>query len=143
MTILVVFALALTFFAAIAFYSSMPEHMATHWNSKGQVDGWMHKSAGMFVVPTIALFTVLLLYGVLLVDPLRKNIRKFMAYYGGLILSLTVFLLAAQLVHGDSQSLDIERRGGVGANPSRLRKIQGTWIHAASFHNIGPQKTGG
>ena len=97
MTILVVFALALTFFAGIAFYSSMPEHMATHWNSKGQVDGWMHKSGGMFIVPAIALFTVLLLYGVLLVDPLRKNIRKFMVYYEGLILSLAVFLLAAHL----------------------------------------------
>ena len=32
-------------------YPKIPERMASHWNAKGQVDGYMPKSAGVFLMP--------------------------------------------------------------------------------------------
>lgn len=85
------------FIISAVFYPKMPAIMASHWNAGGQVDGYMNKSVVMFLMPAIMAGEALFFYAILLIDPLRKNIRNFRIYYEGFILLITVFLLAVHL----------------------------------------------
>ena len=88
---------AAAFLVSAVFYPEMPEIMASHWNAAGQVDGYMNKAAVMFLMPAVMTGEVLFFYAILLIDPLRKNIRRFRIYYESFILLLTGFLLAMHL----------------------------------------------
>ena len=78
-------------------YPKLPERMASHWNGKGEVDGWLSKSVCLWIMPGIMVFQTSLFFVILLIDPLRKNIEKFFGYYAGFIIIINLFLLA---VHG-------------------------------------------
>ena len=97
MTVIIWATVIAAFVISAIFYPKMPAVMASHWNEKGQVDGYMNKSIVMFLMPAIMAGEVLFLYAILLIDPLRKNIRKFRIYYEGFILMMTGFLLALHL----------------------------------------------
>lgn len=81
-----------SFIMAIAFYSLMPENMATHWNTSGEVNGYMPKSSGLFLMPFLSLFMIGLFLLIPKIDPLKANIEKFRKYYDGFIVSLLLFL---------------------------------------------------
>ena len=72
----------------------LPEKMASHWNGRGEVDGWMDKSVCLWIMPGIMIFQTVLFFVILLIDPLRKNIDKFFGYYAGFVIILNLFLLA-------------------------------------------------
>lgn len=91
--VIVLAAVAISFLA----YPKLPEKMASHWNSRGEVDGWMDKSICVWIMPGIMVIETIIFFAVLLIDPLRKNIYKFFSYYIGFIAILNLFLLA---VHG-------------------------------------------
>lgn len=97
MTVLIWATVAAAFFVSIIFYPKMPERMASHWNARGQADDTMNKSVALFLMPAVALGEVLLLYAIVRIDPLRKNIRRFYVYYEGFILLLAGFMLAIHL----------------------------------------------
>ncbi len=78
-------------------YPKLPDCMASHWGPGGQVDGWMPKSVCVWLMPAIMIFQALLFFVILLIDPLRKNFKKFFSYYAGFIIILNLFLLA---IHG-------------------------------------------
>ncbi|MEW6610577.1 MAG: DUF1648 domain-containing protein [Patescibacteria group bacterium] len=53
---LLVFALVLLSFGiGVAIYPQLPERVASHWNAQGQVDGYMSKFWGTFLMPVISL----------------------------------------------------------------------------------------
>lgn len=85
---------AAAFVVSAVFYSRMPDRIASHWNARGEVDAWMSKSVGLWVLPAVMLFDTLLLQGITLIDPLRRNIEKFRVHYNGFILVFNLFLLA-------------------------------------------------
>lgn len=89
---LVVVAFVVTFY----FYPQVPERIATHWDTQGQVNGYMSREAGMFLTPFIMAGITLLLYFIPYLDPRRRNIEKFRPYYEGFIVVMSVFLLAVQ-----------------------------------------------
>lgn len=97
MTFIIWATVAAGFIVSAVFYPKMPAIMASHWNASGRVDGYMNKSIGMFLIPAIMAGQALFFYAILLIDPLRKNIRKFRIYYEGFILLITGFLLAVHL----------------------------------------------
>jgi len=72
----------------------MPERMASHWNAKGQVDGYTCKNVGLFLLPCVMAGLALLFYIIPYLDPLRRNIEKFRPYYEGFIVLMSVFMLA-------------------------------------------------
>ena len=72
-----------SFLFSAVLYSQLPDQMASHWNASGNVDGYMSKAAGAFLLPCILAATVLLLQALVLVDPLKANIQKFRQYYDG------------------------------------------------------------
>jgi uncharacterized membrane protein len=88
----------ISFAIGIYFYSRMPEMMASHWDYRGEVDGYMPKFLGLFLMPIISavLFGFFLLIPKL--DPLKENIQKFSKYFDGYILFFELFLLYVYLL---------------------------------------------
>ncbi len=84
----------LSFVVGIYFYPRMPEEMATHWNAKGQVDGYMSKFWGLFLIPFILVGCALLFIAILKIDPLKTNIEKFRKYYDRFIILFFVFMFS-------------------------------------------------
>lgn len=89
----------LAFFAIAAyFYPQMPENVASHWNAAGEVDGYMPKFWGLFLMPIISLAMVFFFILVPRIDPLKANIEKFRNYFDNFILIFFVFLFYLYLL---------------------------------------------
>jgi uncharacterized membrane protein len=87
----------LSFFLSVYFYPQVPEQMATHWNSQGEVNGYMSKLWGLFFMPLMITGLVLIFLLIPKIDPKKENIAKFRKYYDGFIVILILFLLAVHL----------------------------------------------
>lgn len=90
--IIIILITVLSFLAGIYFYPQMPDKMASHWDSRGQVDGYLPKFWGLFLMPIISLAVFLLFLLIPKIDPLKKNINKFRKYFDWFIV-LTIFFL--------------------------------------------------
>ncbi len=87
----------LSFIVGIYFYLAMPERVASHWNAQGQVDGYMSKIWGLFLIPFILLGLGLLFIAIPRVDrvdPLKAKIDKFRKYHDGFIILFFIFVLS-------------------------------------------------
>jgi len=82
----------LSFLIGIYLYPKMPEKMASHWNAQGQVDGYVSKFWGLFLMPFISLALFLLFILIPKIDPLKANIEKFRKYFDGFIIFTILFL---------------------------------------------------
>ena len=82
----------LSFILSIYFYNVMPEMMASHWNAQGNVNGYMPKFWGLFLMPFVLLGLLLLFNVIPKIDPL-DNIKKFKKYYDGFIIVMSIFML--------------------------------------------------
>ena len=85
----------LSLVVSIYFYPQLPEKMATHWNARGEVDGYTPKVLGLFLMPGLIAITALVLFFIPKIDPLKVNIEKFRKYYDGFIILFCIFLLSA------------------------------------------------
>jgi len=88
----ILFIIFVSFGMSTFFYPLLPDKLASHWNIKGEVDGYLSKFWALFLMPIISL--VLFLFFILIprIDPLRENIQKFIKYYYGFIIVLILFL---------------------------------------------------
>jgi uncharacterized membrane protein len=75
----------------------MPEQMATHWNSQGDVNGYMSRFWGLFFMPLLIACIAVLLLVIPSIDPMKENIEKFRNYYDGFIILLILFMIAVHL----------------------------------------------
>jgi len=91
-TIFALFIIILSFVISIYFYPSFPDQVASHWNSQGEVDGYMGKFWGLFLMPIISLAILLLFLAIPKIDPLKNNIKKFEKYFDGFIVLILLFL---------------------------------------------------
>jgi len=87
-----------SFIIGIYFYPQMPERMASHWNIKGEVDGYLPKFWGLFLMPFISLCIFLLSIAIPKIDPLKYNIDKFRKYYDWFVILVIGLLLYAYLL---------------------------------------------
>jgi len=90
--------IALAFIIAIALYPQMPDRMSSHWNAKGEADGTMPKFWGLFLMPIILVAVMLLMIGLPLIDPLRRNVERFRKHYEGFILVITAYFFYVYLL---------------------------------------------
>jgi len=72
----------------------MPEKIASHWNAQGQVDGYISKFWGLFLIPFILIGLAILFVAIPKIDPLKANIEKFRKYYDGFVILFFVFMLS-------------------------------------------------
>jgi len=82
----------LSFLIGIFLYNKMPDQLASHWNAKGEVDDYISKFWGLFLVPIISLAIFLLFLLIPKIDPLKENIQKFREYFNGFIMLIMIFL---------------------------------------------------
>jgi uncharacterized membrane protein len=97
-TILSISIIIISFAIALYLYPQMPEKMASHWNASGNVDGYMSRFWGTFLMPIVLLALFFLLVWIPTIDPLKKNIEKFRKYYDGFILFMIAFLFYIYLL---------------------------------------------
>ncbi|MBN2567584.1 SdpI family protein [Candidatus Woesearchaeota archaeon] len=85
--------IALSFFASVVLYERLPDPMASHWGPSGEADDAMPRWAGAFVMPAVAAVMFLLLLVLPRIDPLRRNVDRFRAWYDHFILAFIAFML--------------------------------------------------
>jgi len=96
--IIVIGIILLAIIIGIYFYPILPDSMASHWNEKGVVNGYMPKFWGVFFMP-ILLIGLFLLFRVLpRFDPLKRNIDDFMGYYNIFIIIFSIFMFYIYLL---------------------------------------------
>jgi uncharacterized membrane protein len=88
----------LSFAIGIYYYPQMPEQLASHWNTQGNVDGYMSKFWGLFLIPIISVGMLLLFILIRGIDPLKSNIQQFRKYYDGFVVLITIFLFYLYLL---------------------------------------------
>jgi uncharacterized membrane protein len=87
----IIIIILLSFIIGALFYQQMPVSMASHWNAIGEVDGYMPKLWGVFLLPLVTFLVFLLVVLIPRVDPLRANIEKFRMHYDIFSVVLTLF----------------------------------------------------
>ncbi len=82
----------LSFIIGAYFYPQMPDRVASHWNVRGEVDGYMSKFWGLFLMPIVSIGLLLLFILIPKVDPLKENIEKFRKYFDDFMVLMIIFL---------------------------------------------------
>lgn len=90
--------IVLAFGASAAVYSDLPGRFPSHWNHSGEVDGWMSREWGAFLIPLILVAQLGLFYVLPRIDPRGANYTKFKSTYDILIITLMIFMLGVHLL---------------------------------------------
>jgi uncharacterized membrane protein len=77
----------------VVIYPNLPDQIASHWNVKGEVNGYMSKFWGLFLMPLITFFILILFNIIPKIDPLKENIKKFRPQFNNFITLIVLFLL--------------------------------------------------
>ena len=87
--LLIAFAVAFS----LSVYSRLPDQMASHWNTANQVDGYISRFWGAFLMPMISAAMLLLFLVIPGIDPLKANIAQFREYFNAFIALIIVFMV--------------------------------------------------
>jgi uncharacterized membrane protein len=79
------------FAVGIYVYPQLPDTLASHWNAQGQVNGYMSKFWGLFLLPILSVGLVLLFVAIPRIDPLKANIEKFRTFYDRFVVLFMAF----------------------------------------------------
>lgn len=79
--------------AGLLLWNRLPDQMASHWNVNDEVDGYMPKVWGVFMLPLIALGMFLLFLLIPSIDPLKANIAKFREAFNLFIVLIVAFMV--------------------------------------------------
>ena len=83
--------LLLQLIAAILIYPHMPDQIPTHWNARGEIDGYGSRVVGTLLFPALNAGAYLLFLFLPKIDPKKENYSKFDSSY--LIIRYAVHLL--------------------------------------------------
>jgi uncharacterized membrane protein len=89
--------LAMLAFTAVV-YGSLPERVPTHWNLRGEVDGWSGRRMGALLMPGLALGVWLLLPVLRRIDPRSAHYERFDATFWLVVNLLVVFFGAMHVL---------------------------------------------
>ena len=91
--IIVLILIVVATLAGLLLWNRLPDQMALHWNVNDQVDGYMPKTWGVFMVPLITLGMLLLFLVIPSIDPLKANIAQFREAFNLFIVLMVAFML--------------------------------------------------
>jgi len=83
--------IAVSFILGVYLYPSLPDSIASHWNDRGEVDGYLGKFWGIFLLPIISVGALLLFMIFSRIDPKRENIEKFRKHFDKIIIFIFLF----------------------------------------------------
>jgi immunity protein, SdpI family len=92
-TIVVLLMVLAAILAGLLLWNRLPDLMASHWNINDQVDGYIPKVWGVFMVPLITLGMFGLFLVLPSVDPLKANIAQFREAFNLFIVLMVGFML--------------------------------------------------
>jgi immunity protein, SdpI family len=92
------FLILISFALAIYFYPIFPAQIATHWGINGQANGFSSKTFGLFFMPILSSFLLLLFVYLPKIDPYKKNFNQFQKYYQNFINLIFVFFFYLYLI---------------------------------------------
>ncbi len=96
-SVIVLTLIAIALIAGLALWNQLPDLMASHWNINNQVDGYMPKFWGVFLMPLITLGMLVLFLVIPGIDPLKANIAQFRETFNVFIALIVAFML---YIHG-------------------------------------------
>ncbi|MCF6277397.1 MAG: DUF1648 domain-containing protein [Anaerolineales bacterium] len=73
-------------------YDKLPDPMASHWNVNDEVDGYMSRFWGVFMMPLVTFGMFLFFLAIPRLDPLKANIAEFRETFNLFILMIVLFL---------------------------------------------------
>lgn len=82
----------------VAVYPQLPEQVASHWNYRGEVDGYSSRNWGAFGIPLLTAGIYLGMLLLPLIDPSRQNYEKFAGAYRVIKAMLVIFMTGLHLV---------------------------------------------
>ena len=92
-TIVVLLLLVAALVAGFLLWNRLPHQMASHWGVNDQVNGYISRFWGVFLLPLITLGMFLLFLVVPVIDPLKANIAQFRSAFNLFIVLMVVFML--------------------------------------------------
>lgn len=92
-TLVVLLMLAAATLAGLLLWNQLPDQMASHWNANDQVDGYMSRFWGVFLLPLITLAMLVLFLVVPSLDPLKANIAQFREMFNVFIVLIVAFMV--------------------------------------------------
>ena len=96
-TIITLVLIGLALLAGAVLWDQLPEQMASHWDANDQVNGYISKFWGVFLMPLITLGMLVLFLVLPNIDPLKANIAQFRESFNLFIVLIVAFML---YVHG-------------------------------------------
>jgi uncharacterized membrane protein len=92
-TIITLIMIGLALLTGAVLWNQLPEQMASHWDANDQVNGYMSKFWGVFLMPLITLGMLVLFLVLPGIDPLKANIAQFRESFNLFIVLIVVFML--------------------------------------------------
>lgn len=96
-SLIVLCLVAIAVIAGALLWNQLPEQMASHWNANDEVDGYITKFWGAFLMPLVTLGMLGLFLLLPNIDPLKANIAQFRGSFNLFILLISIFML---YIHG-------------------------------------------
>ncbi len=78
--------------AGLILSPQFPDPMPSHWNAAGEIDGYMPKFWGIWLMPLMTLGITLLLAFIPAIDPLKANVDKFRGFYNFFIVGFVIYM---------------------------------------------------
>ena len=85
--------IAVMLIAGLVLYARLPDPMPSHWNAAGEVDDYMSKFWGVFLLPLMTVILVPLFLVIPQIDPLKANIAKFRGVFNWFIVAFVAYML--------------------------------------------------
>lgn len=85
--------IAVAILAGLLLWSRLPDPMPAHWNAAGEIDGYMSKFWGVFLIPIISIALAGLFLIIPNIDPLKANIAQFRSTFNWFIVVFVVYML--------------------------------------------------
>ena len=101
-----------TFLIGLYFYPDLPAKVPTHWNIRGEIDGWSTKTFAVWFFPLLNLGIYFMMLLLPRIDPRRDNYKRFEGPYNLIRLALHIFfafvyLLSLYAAFGHEVKVDI------------------------------------
>ncbi len=97
-TIVVLLMILAATITGVALWNQLPDPMASHWNVNDQVDGYMSKFWGVFMLPLMTLGMWLLFIIIPNIDPLKANIAQFRGVFNLFITLIVAFMIYVHIL---------------------------------------------